>query len=103
MAVEENSRNAVSIRQLLQLRKPSEIFIGTLKKSKRLTTEEIIQKLRRFGVDFKEEQFQKDVKNFYSVCELANHWGKKIYSYSQMVRFRFYLDGMCRFMEMISS
>ena len=42
-----------------------------------LTTKEIISKLRAFGVEFDEEQFQKDVKSFYSACELADHWEKK--------------------------
>ena len=42
-----------------------------------LTTKEIISKLRAFGVKFDEEQFQKDVKSFYSACELADHWEKK--------------------------
>lgn len=41
------------------------------------TSKEIIAKLRRFGVDFDEGQFQKDVKRFYSACELADHWKKK--------------------------
>jgi len=42
-----------------------------------LTTKEIISKLRGFGVYFDEGQFQKDVKSFYSACELADHWKKK--------------------------
>lgn len=41
-------------------------------------TEQIIQKLRGFGVEFKEEQFLKDVNNFYSACDLADHW-REIY------------------------
>ena len=44
-----------------------------------LSTEEIISKLKGFGVDFDERQFQKDVKSFYSACELADHW-EKIYT-----------------------
>ncbi len=42
-----------------------------------LTTKEIILKLRGFGVNFNEERFQKDVRSFYSACELADHWRKK--------------------------
>ena len=42
-----------------------------------LTTKEIISKLRKFGVNFDEGQFQKDVKSFYSACELSDHWKKK--------------------------
>lgn len=41
-----------------------------------LSTEQIVQKLRNFGVEFKEKQFLEDVNNFYSACELADHWWK---------------------------
>ena len=41
------------------------------------TTEEIISKLRGFGVHFDERQFQDDVKKFHSACDLADHWKKK--------------------------
>jgi tetratricopeptide (TPR) repeat protein len=40
------------------------------------STEEIISKLRGFGVGFDKRQFKKDVKSFYSACELADHWRK---------------------------
>jgi len=43
------------------------------------STEQIIQRLRDFGVDFRKEQFLKDVKEFYSACDLADYW-KEIYS-----------------------
>ncbi|KXB01900.1 hypothetical protein AKJ44_01920 [candidate division MSBL1 archaeon SCGC-AAA261F17] len=39
-----------------------------------LSTEQIIQKLRHFGVEFSEERFLKDVKNLYSPGKLADHW-----------------------------
>lgn len=42
-----------------------------------LTTKEIISKLMGFGVNFDEGQFQKDVKSFYSACELSDHWKKR--------------------------
>lgn len=42
-----------------------------------LATKEIISKLRGFGVNFDEEDFLKDVKIFYSACELADHWRKQ--------------------------
>lgn len=43
-----------------------------------LSTRRIIQKLRSFGVDFDKGQFRKDVRNFYSAGDLANHW-KEVY------------------------
>jgi len=43
-----------------------------------LSTEQIIQKLRGFGIEFTKEQFLKDVNNFYSACDLADYW-KEIY------------------------
>jgi tetratricopeptide (TPR) repeat protein len=48
----------------------------SLEEIEELTTKEIISKLKGFGVDFDEGQFQKDVRSFYSACELADHWGK---------------------------
>ncbi len=42
-----------------------------------LTTEEIISKLWGFGVRFDERKFQKDVRRFYSACELADYWKEK--------------------------
>lgn len=42
-----------------------------------LETKEIIDRLKRFGVDFDEGQFKKDVQNFYSAEELADHWKKR--------------------------
>jgi len=46
----------------------------SLEEIEELTTKEIISKLRGFGVDFDEGQFQKDVRSFYSASELADHW-----------------------------
>jgi len=40
-------------------------------------TNEIISKLKGFGVNFDEGQFQKDVRGFYSACDLAEHWRRK--------------------------
>jgi tetratricopeptide (TPR) repeat protein len=51
-------------------------FHWSLYEIEELTTKEIISKLRGFGVDFDEGQFQKDVRRFYSGCELAEHWEK---------------------------
>lgn len=42
------------------------------------STEQIIKRLRNFGVDFREEQFLQDVHTYYSACDLAAHW-KEIY------------------------
>jgi tetratricopeptide (TPR) repeat protein len=42
-----------------------------------LTTNEIISKLKRYGVDFDEGQFQKDVRSYYSASELADYWKNK--------------------------
>jgi tetratricopeptide (TPR) repeat protein len=53
-----------------------------------LSTEGIISKLKGFGIDFDEIQFQKDVNNFYSACELADHW-KTVYTITAI---RFDLD-----------
>lgn len=39
-------------------------------------TEEIIQRLKGFGVNFTKEEFLQDTQRFYSACELANHWEK---------------------------
>ncbi len=39
-----------------------------------LTTEQIISKLRGFGVDFDPAQFQEDVKRFYSAGDLVDYW-----------------------------
>ena len=39
-----------------------------------LSTDEIITKLREFGVDFKTEQFEKDVRSHVSVRDLVRHW-----------------------------
>ncbi|KXA89671.1 hypothetical protein AKJ61_02410 [candidate division MSBL1 archaeon SCGC-AAA259B11] len=39
-----------------------------------LSTEQIVQKLQDFGVDFGEEQFLEDVHDFHSASELADHW-----------------------------
>jgi len=39
-----------------------------------LTTEEIIKKLRDYGIEFKREQFLLDVRRFYSVEELVKNW-----------------------------
>ncbi len=47
-----------------------------LEEIQELETKEIISQLREFGIDFDEGQFQKDVKNFYSAGELADHWKK---------------------------
>ena len=38
------------------------------------STEQIIQKLRAFGIPFEKETFLEDVKGFYSASELAEHW-----------------------------
>lgn len=40
------------------------------------STEQIIQKLRHFGVELSEEKFLEDVKNFYSASSLADNWMK---------------------------
>ena len=42
-----------------------------------LSTEEIIKRLRRFGVRFQKTQFLKDVNRFYSASKLADNWKKK--------------------------
>lgn len=39
-----------------------------------LSTEEIIQWLRRFGVEFSQERFHEEVQEFYSASELADYW-----------------------------
>ena len=56
---------------------PSREYHWSFEEIEELTTKEIISKLRGFGVNFDEGQFQKDVKSFYSACELADHWKKK--------------------------
>ena len=38
------------------------------------STEDIIERLKKAGVDFHKEQFLEDVKRFYSVSALAHHW-----------------------------
>jgi tetratricopeptide (TPR) repeat protein len=38
------------------------------------STEEIITRLRKFGVDFQEKQFLEDVKKYNSASELAERW-----------------------------
>ncbi len=43
---------------------------------RQFSTDRIISKLREFGVDFKIEQFEKDVRNYFSGCALARHWEK---------------------------
>jgi len=49
----------------------------SIKDVEALTTNEIISKLRDFGVDFDETQFLEDVKKFYSACDLADYWKQK--------------------------
>ena len=49
----------------------------SLEEIESFATRQIISKLRVFGVNFDEGQFQKDVKRFYSACELADQWEKK--------------------------
>jgi len=39
-----------------------------------MSTERIVQKLRELGVDFREEVFLKDVRQFRSAVELSEHW-----------------------------
>lgn len=39
-----------------------------------LSTDEIIQWLRHFGIDFDEQQFQENVQQFHSAEHLAEHW-----------------------------
>ena len=46
----------------------------TMQKVESLTTEEIIKKLREFGIEFKKDQFILDAHRFYSVEELARNW-----------------------------
>jgi hypothetical protein len=41
------------------------------------STDEIVSKLRAFGVPFERTQFREDVKKFYSGEELADHWWKE--------------------------
>jgi len=41
-----------------------------------MSTEEIISRLRGFGIHFTEEKFLEDVKKFHSACDLAEHWWK---------------------------
>jgi hypothetical protein len=41
------------------------------------STDEIVSKLRSFGVPFETAQFLRDVKKFYSGEELADHWWKE--------------------------
>ncbi|MGH9834469.1 MAG: SEC-C metal-binding domain-containing protein, partial [Blastocatellia bacterium] len=43
-----------------------------------LSTKQIIQKLKKFGVEFTEKKFLKEVKRFLSAEDLAKHW-EKIY------------------------
>lgn len=38
------------------------------------STDQIIQRLQGFGVPFTKELFLKDVHNFYSACDLGEHW-----------------------------
>ncbi|MGD8212833.1 MAG: SEC-C metal-binding domain-containing protein [Desulfobacterales bacterium] len=73
---------------ILSISETSRNYHWNFDEIEKLTTEEIIFKLRGFGVDFDEKQFQKDVKSFYSACELADHW-KKIYTITAI---RFDLD-----------
>lgn len=40
------------------------------------STDEIVSKLRSFGVPFEETQFLEDVQRFYSGEELADHWNQ---------------------------
>lgn len=42
-----------------------------------IQTDEIISKLREFGVDFEKRQFQEDVKRYYSAEELADSWKER--------------------------
>ncbi len=46
----------------------------TMERVESLTTEEIIKKLRDYGIKFKKEQFLLDVRRFYSVEELIRNW-----------------------------
>jgi len=48
----------------------------SLEEVRAFSTEQIIQKLQDFGVDFREEQFLEDVKKFYSASDLADYWGE---------------------------
>ena len=43
------------------------------------STEQIIRKLKSFGVEFGKEQFLEDIRKHYSAEDLANYW-KEIYS-----------------------
>ncbi len=38
------------------------------------STDQIVQKLRDFGVGFTKERFLKEAHDFYSACDLADHW-----------------------------
>ncbi len=42
-----------------------------------LSTDEIIRRLREFGVPFDEKEFLIQVKKFYSACDLARSWNDK--------------------------
>lgn len=46
----------------------------TMERVESLTTEEIIKKLRDYGIKFKKEQFMLDIRRFYSVEELIRNW-----------------------------
>jgi hypothetical protein len=49
----------------------------SLEEIESLSTDEIVSKLRSFGVPFETAQFLEDVKKFYSGGELAGHWLKE--------------------------
>jgi tetratricopeptide (TPR) repeat protein len=61
------------LEQVLQVNVPRTIHWG-LDEVRMYSTEQIITKLRNFGVDFQEEQFLEDVKKYYSAEELAEQW-----------------------------
>jgi len=46
----------------------------TMEKVESLTTEEIIKKLKEYGIEFTKDQFRLDASRFYSVEELVRNW-----------------------------
>jgi hypothetical protein len=39
-----------------------------------LSTEELLQQLRDFGIEIRREEFREEVEGFYSASDLADHW-----------------------------
>ena len=63
------------------------------------STDEIVSKLRAFGVPFETAQFLEDVKKFYSGEELADHWWKEHPITATGFDRRFLVDGFHHPME----